>query len=128
MKKTKVAEYIFYAVVGAMLVTAITILWTVNVQSRTRADVLFDNSRYEAAEQDYKDLVNGILNSYGCQNSGLTMTRTVSLEGERTYSLQIYNRKLDLLTGEEFMQLYNELKTCGVISPDGTVYYVDVRF
>ncbi len=121
-------EKIFYVVIGIILTVSVSLIMTVRAQSRSREAVLFDNTYYEASEQAYKQQVQQILESYDCYNSGLTMTRIVSLDGNREYSIQIYNSKLWKLDVSTYEELSKKLDTCAVSLPDGTEYSVQVSY
>lgn len=128
MSKVNKMEKIFYVVVGILLVISISLLMTVRVQSKSREAVLFDNRNYEAAEELYKQRVQQILESYDCYNNGLTMTRIVSLDGEREYNIQIYNSKIQKLDSDTFEKLCSDVAACAVSLPDGSEYFVQASF
>jgi len=124
----KRAEKVFYVIIGLVLVVSISLIMTVRVQSRSREAVLFDNSYYQASEEAYKQQVQKVLESYDCYNSGLTMTRVVSLDGMREYSMLIYNSKLQKLDLTAYEKLCEEIAACSVLLPDGTEYCVQVSY
>ena len=126
MMKTK--EKIFYFLIGIILVVGISLIMSVRTQCRSREALLLDNRYYEAAEETYKQQVSSVLESYGVCNSGLTMTRVVSLDGEREYRIQIYNRKLQKLDLNTYDNLCNDIDACTVMLPDGAKYPVQVSF
>lgn len=126
MKKIGRMERLLYVVAGVILVLAISVLMSVRVQSRTRETVLFDNTRYEVYEENYKQQVNSILETYDLYNSGLTMTRIVSMDGERSYSLLIYNGKFTQMDEQRLQALQKELSEHPLSLPDGTGYEVEL--
>ncbi len=128
MNSTKKKDMLAYMIVGILLVTAISMWMSVSVKSRTRERILFDNRCYEEAEAVYREKVASALENFGCHNSGLTMTRIVSLDGEREYDIQIYNSKLQELEKEEYRKLKEEIDTYKVIAQDGKEYQVTVSF
>lgn len=128
MFKAGKKEKIFYVIAGMILAVSVSLIMTVNVQSRSREAILFDNSYYEAAEDAYKKQVQQVLETYDCYNSGLTMTRVVSLDGEREYSIQIYNGKLQKLDLNTYEKLCAEISECMVLLPNGTEYSVQVSY
>lgn len=83
MNKVSKKEKLFYIVVGIILVTTLSVLMSVRVQSKSREAVLFDNSACMEAEAAYRQQVKEILEAHEVYNSGLTMTRVVSMDGER---------------------------------------------
>ncbi len=107
---------------------SISLIMTVRVQSRSAEAILFDNSYYKASEEAYKQQVQQVLENYECYNSGLTMTRIVSLDGTREYSIQIYNGKLQKLDLQTYENLCDEINECKVSLPDGTEYLVQVSY
>ena len=121
-------EKIFYVLVGMVLAVSISLIMTVRVQSRSREALLFDNSLYASSEEAYKQQIQQVLESYDCYNSGLTMTRVVSLDGEREYSILIYNSKLQKLDLHTYEKLCDEINKCMVQLPDGTEYSVQVSY
>lgn len=128
MNSTKKKDMLAYFIVGILLVTAISMWMSVSVKSRSREKLLFDNRCYEEAEAVYKDKVSSVLESFGCHNSGLTMTRIVSLEGEREYYIQIYNSKIQKLEKEECWKLKEEISAYKVIAQGGKEFQVTVSF
>ena len=126
MKKISRIEKAAYVVAGVILVLAISVLMSVRVQSRTREGVLFDNTRYEACEENYRQQINSILETYDVYNSGLTMTRVVSMDGERSYSLLIYNGKFSQMDELRLQALQKELSQHLLSLPDGTGYEVNL--
>lgn len=121
-------EKIFYVIIGMILAVSISLIMTVRAQSVGREKVLFDNSYYAASEEAYKQQVQRILESYDCYNSGLTMTRVVSLDGAREYSILVYNNKLQKLDLNTYEELCKEIDACTVLLPDGTQYSVQVSY
>ncbi len=128
MNKIKKRDLMLYLMVVILLGAAFAMIMSTQVKSRTREAVLFDNSRYAQAEQQYKKQVQEVLQKYGCVNSGLTMTRMVSLEEEREYSMQIYNGKIRLLEREDVAKMMDEIEECKVVTPYGAVYSVEVSY
>lgn len=128
MKKLEKKDLIVYTAVGCLLAIAMTMLMSVQVKSRTQENLLFDNRNYEAAEVAYREGIQSLLESYGCCQSGITMTRVVSLDGERAYRVQIYNAKLRTLAPEVFAGLQKELESYRVEVPGGKSYGVEVSF
>lgn len=128
MNKVTKKERIIYIIGGMIFLIALSVLMTVRVQSKSREAVLFDNRNYEAAETAYKQQVQQVLESYDCYNSGLTMTRVVSMDGEREYCMQIYNGKLRALEESVYEKLCTDVKRCKVELPDGREYEVNLTF
>ncbi len=126
MRKVKMFEKAAYILVVLVIVVAVSMLCSVQAKSRSRAAVLFDNGAYETAEQEYQKQVRDILESYGIYHSGLTMTRVVSLEGEREYTILIYNDNLSDLEKESYTDLFHEISKCRVSAPDGNMLPVEV--
>ena len=128
MKKGKTLEKVMYAMVGAVIIAAVTMLCAVQASSRSAEGVLFDNRAYEEAEETYEKNINEILENYGLYHSGLNMTRTVSLEGGREYEMVIYHSKTARMERAERIALQEELSACKVESPDGRFLPVTVTF
>ena len=128
MTKVTKKEIILYILGAIVFVIALSVLMAVRVQSRSREATLFDNRNYEAAEAAYKQQVQQVLENYDCYNSGLTMTRIVSMDGEREYSMQIYNGRLRMLEKDVYEKLCNDVEQCKVLLPDGREYEVDLKF
>ena len=126
MKRMKTMEKIGYVVVGILIVMAFSMLFTVQARSRSAEKMLFDNRAYERSEQAYTDWVKEILDSYGLYHSGLTMTRVVSLDGNREYHLVIYNSRISGLEVQDYLRLESEIGHCAVTLPDGTTADVAV--
>lgn len=126
MNRVSKREKVFYMVVGTILVITLSMLMSVCVQSKSREAVLFDNSDYMEAEAEYRQLVQGILETYEVYNSGLTMTRVVSLDGRREYNIQIYHKKIRQMEPEMTKDLHRALSDCTVSLPDGSEYAVNV--
>ena len=127
-RKKNVAEKFVCIGVFLLVVITVSMVLTLQVKSRSRNAVLFDNRRYEASEEAYKAQVKGILSDYGMSNSGLTMTRTVSMDGEREYRIDIYDRKLAKLEDHVMDSLTEELGMCKVILNDSACYPVEISY
>lgn len=128
MSRINRKEIVVYGLVGVLLVAAITLLMSIQVQSRTKERLLFDNRYYEAAEEAYKEQVQQVLEAYDCYNSGLTMTRIVSLDGEREYQLHIYHKKLQNMDAAVFQSLCEDVTACKVLLSCGEEYNVSVSY
>ena len=82
------------------------------VKSMDKCDTA-DQHYYDVLESEYMDEVKEILEQYHLYNSGITMTRTTDIEGERSYVIQIHNSKLckmDDFTQEELAEKIKEVK------------------
>lgn len=125
-KKGGAFEWIIYGAMLVLLIGAISAMMSVKVKSRTTDEVLFDNGVYAQAEADYRNRIKQVLIEAGCYNSGITMTRTVSLEGRREYKVSIHNRKLYKMSSCEYWKVLDQIKECKVLAPDSTEYEVEV--
>ena len=126
MNKVSKKEKLFYIIVGIILVTTLSVLMSVRVQSKSREAVLFDNSACMEAEAAYRQQVKEILEAHEVYNSGLTMTRVVSMDGEREYNIKIYHNKFQNLEPEMKAELQRSVSECMVCLPDGREYAVNV--
>lgn len=110
---------IIYKIMTVLLLIFLSLcfsmIWTIKAESRSRSAALFDNSAYEQAEETYKEQVSEILAQYGCYYSGVTLTRVVSLDGEREYTASIHDARFSLMPGEELSALKQELARLKVV-------------
>lgn len=126
--KMKGKEKTGYIILAFILIGSFSLLFSMRVESKTRAAVLFDNSAYEKGEQDYKERIKDVLEAHECYNSGLNLTRMVELTGERQYRMEIHNKKFDMLTEGEMEQVREEVKRITIAGPGDCTFSVEVVF
>lgn len=86
--------------IAVLFVVVLSLLFSIHVQSR-EADAAFTNTAYyQQQEKQYRKDCRKLLDTYGCYDSGITMTRVVEADG-RTYQLKIHNAHFAVMTEEE---------------------------
>lgn len=127
-RKRNPAKIAGYMLLSLVFIGSLSLLLSLRVESKTQAAILFDNGAYEEAEQIYKKAVKGVLETYECYNSGLNLTRTVDISGEREYCMEIHNQKFHLLSRKEMEQLRQEIENMVIAGPGGSSVFVEVVF
>lgn len=77
---------------------------TVYSQSLERA-ALADKEGVDLQEREILAEIKGIMKEFGCEYSGVTMTKVYCEDGGRDYQVLIHHRNLSFLDDEEMAQL-----------------------
>ncbi len=79
---------------------------------------------YRAIEAEYVKEVRFFLNEEGYSNSGVTMTKVIDEEENRSYTVTIHHRGIGNLQQEEQEQLQEELSQIKGEGMDGVITYI----
>lgn len=77
-------------------------------QSLERA-ALGDKEGIDLQEQEILTGIKGVMKEFGCEYSGVTMTKVYCEDGSRNYQVLIHHRDLSYLDAEEMAQLKESL-------------------
>lgn len=95
---------------GAVLVTIIFFCFSQSVYSQgKRAAALSERESTKEAEAEYVRRVAELLEEYGCEHSGITMTKTFSEGCDVSYRVIIHHRNLSFLTKGQMQELEKRL-------------------
>lgn len=125
-KNKKKQRTLLYVAITVLLVLTVSMLWSMEAESRTQAAMLFDNSMYEEKERSFKEEVTSVLQEYDCMNSGVALTRVVDLDGSRQYKLQIHDRRFGLLDEARMEQLSTALDNIQLLDFEGQSLPVEI--
>lgn len=117
-----------YLILAILFIGSFSLLLSQRVESKTQAAILFDNSAYEEGEHQYKEMVKAVLEAHECYHSGLNLTRTVELTGEREYQMEIHNGQFAMISGEEMEQITQEIRALTIVAPGEDDIGVEVIF
>lgn len=123
MKKRRVP--VFYLALTVILISAMGILFHMNAEGRSKARALFDNSMYEEKELAYQQQVRQILSDWSMGDSGMMLTHTADLNGDRTYRMEIHNCRWDLLSMQDSTLLYESISSIAIL--DGNHAPVEIE-
>ena len=118
-KMIHIVQVVAIAIFSMIVITGFSLLFSIEAQSRTKEAALFDNHFYQQKEKDFRQDLKTILESFECKNSGITMTRTVSLDEGRNYQVVIHNKCFSYLSEKEIAQLKEEMEKLTIKNPDG---------
>ena len=105
MKKTKLFVMI---TIGLIMIIILSVTKTVQCQEQTTARQ--NEQYYVVLEKEYVSQLREYLNEEGFLNSGIMLTRVVSEDGSREYTLTVHNSRFDRLTDSEKEALIRELE------------------
>ncbi len=106
MRKKPIGNVLFYGMTAALVLTAAFMaVITVHSQERTRES----EAGYRRMEREYVEEARAFLDGVGCRDSGLTLTRVVDGEGNRTYTLTVHHRRIDRMEPREREELAGQL-------------------
>lgn len=71
---------------------------------------LADKEGMDIKEQEFLEEIKHVMEAYGCEYSGVTMTKVYLEDGSRNYQVLIHHRNLSYLNEEEMEQLEGELQ------------------
>ena len=98
------------AVLAALLITIIFFCFSQSVYSQSRQGIrVTDKESMEALESEYLEQVAMLMKEYGCEYSGITMTKVFEADGSRSYAVLIHHRNLSFLSEKELRELESRL-------------------
>ena len=81
-----------------------------------------EDGYYSRLEEDYLAQVRKILKEEGYSNSGLTLTFSRDVRGEKTYLLKIHNRRFENLDKSEIQGILERIGKVEFGAPDCRIY------
>lgn len=109
MTKKLKKEILFYLIAAGVVMIVMGMLFDLHVQSRSKARALFDNRMYEERELVYQQQIREILNDWYLGDSGIMLTHTCDIDGNRTYRMEIHNRRFHMLNEGESETIYRDI-------------------
>lgn len=103
-------------------ITAFCISGTVH--SREKMEYREREKYYRELEAEYVKEIRFFLNEEGYSNSGVTMTKVIDEEENRSYTVAIHHRGIGNLQQEEQEQLQKELSQIKEEGMDGVITYI----
>ncbi len=81
-------------------------------------DTLKDQEEYyEQLEREYTGQVRSFLARQGYRNSGVTLSRVVDSEGQRSYTILVHHSAMDQLEDEKLAELLGQVENMGFYVP-----------
>lgn len=99
-----------FAALALVLITIIFLCFSQSVYSQSRKG--FGDSEQENMENlesEYMEQVAKLMKEYGCEYSGITMTKVFEADGSRSYEVLIHHRNLSFLSEKELGELEERL-------------------
>lgn len=126
-RKQKMEAMVVVSICVAFAIV-LSVLAGMRMRDKAKARALFDNSQYEGQEANYRQLVSDVLQQFHMVNSGLMLTHTADMDGNRAYRMEIYNSQLDTISKEEFGQLAAAIDALAMTDLKGREYNVEIVF
>ena len=96
-----------------VIMVSMMVLMLVGISSlrvKCQEQSYYHTKQYEKQmEQKYVEQVRTVLDKAGYVNSGIMLTKCVDVDGTRTYTLNIHNKKLSYSSAQGINQLQNEI-------------------
>lgn len=93
-----------------VLITIIFFCFSSSVYSQSRKGPgVSDRESMDESEREYMEQVAKLMKEYGCEYSGITMTKVFEADGSRSYDVLIHHRNLSFLSREEMGELEERL-------------------
>lgn len=109
-----------FSILTVALVLVIAFLAAGTAKSISESEARLEEAYYQELEKNYISEIREYLESQGFRNSGVTMTRVLTQDGHREYSVLIHNSRLNRLSDDEkqdlkedLKQLYSGMDECG---------------
>lgn len=99
------------------IVMAAVLFITGSIQSQAADTLRAQEEYYEQLEREYIGQVRSFLDRQGYRNSGVTLSRVVDSEGQRSYTILVHHRAMDQLEDEELAELLGQLEDMGFYAP-----------
>ncbi len=111
--------------ISALVLIGITVFCiSGTVHSREKVERREREQYYREIEAEYVKNVRFFLNEEGYLNSGITMTKVIDEEENRSYTVMIHHRRIGNLQPEEQEQLQEELSQIKGEGMDGAITYI----
>lgn len=105
-----IKKNVLFAVITAVLVSIIFLCFSRSVYSQDKKGIrALDRESLEALENEYLEQAAGLMKEYGCEYSGITMTKMFERDGCISYEVLIHHRNLSYLSTEELEELKGRL-------------------
>ncbi len=119
-----------FAVITVILSGIIIFCTTQTVLAQGKSNQMMDAKYYRRIEQDYVKRVRVYLNEEGYENSGVTLTKVIESDGERTYTLKIHHKRMDYLDVWEKEVLKAELfeRADGLLTENFSQEFLEIVF
>lgn len=99
-----------FAALALVLITIIFFCFSQSVYSQSRKGFGgSEQENMENLESEYMERVTKLMKEYGCEYSGITMTKVFEADGSRSYKVLIHHRNLSFLSEEELGELEERL-------------------
>ena len=112
------------AISALVLIGITTLCISGTVHSSEKVERREREKYYRELEAEYVKNVRFFLNEEGYSNSGVTMTKVIDEEENRSYTVAIHHRGIENLQQEEQEQLQAELSQIKGEGMDGIITYI----
>ena len=107
----RVRKEAVFVMVTVLLVLILWLFVSETVMSQTEGTITVDEEAFLELEDDYVGAVRTYLEERGYRNSGVTLTRVVDENGERSYEMVLHHKNLYKLSIEEQETILEEIAT-----------------
>lgn len=119
-EQLKKQGFIFFTTI-LVLITALSIAGTVQSKERDRFDL--NNPLIKEEEKSCVEQVKKVLEEHKCKNSGVTITKTIDIQGMRQYQVTIHHDKINKMTDTEKRELCQDLEEIKFKQENFTISY-----
>lgn len=108
---------IFWGVAALGIVMAAVLFITGSINSQAADTLKAQEEYYEQLEREYIGQVRSFLTQQGYRNSGVTLSRVVDDEGQRSYTILVHHSAMDQLEDEKLAELLGQVENMGFYVP-----------
>lgn len=107
-----------------ILVLAVLVLWSIcSIQANAAERAENDKTEYQLQESQFKSEIRTCLEEMGYNNSGITMTKVMDVDGSREYTVLVHHQDLDTDDFENIDEIYGILSQIQMPGENMTVNY-----
>lgn len=110
-------DRIMWGLAAVALAMAAVLCIAESIKSQAADTLEAQEEYYEQLEREYISQVRGFLAEQGYCNSGVTLSRIVDAEGQRSYRVLIYHGAIDRLEEEALTELLRQTEDMGFYIP-----------
>ena len=110
-------DRIMWGLAAMALAAAVALCIAGSIKSQAADTLEAQEAYYEQLEREYIGQVRGFLAEQGYRNSGVTLSRIVDGEGQRSYRVLIYHGAISRLDEEALAELLGQTEELGFYIP-----------
>lgn len=125
VKRNRRMIFLFLAAT-LLCVFSLACVLSLEVQSKSKVRELFDNSSFADREQEYKDEVRQILHDYNLSETGMMLTYTQDISGNRRYLLKLHDHRFAYLEDDTYSLLIQSLTSLELLDFQNNPYEIEI--